>query len=169
MVKPTVEVSLPKGLIVASVLTRTEDGKVPVRVMNSSETAIRLTPRCRVAVVSKPREVLPKEMLEFEEEDGMLHVKQVTHIQADEIPEEFPVPVQVNYEGLTPTQCEELKKLLSKYRDVFSKSDNDYGHTQAVTHDIPTGDAPPIKQRHRRVPPQVFQETCPRSCVPRHT
>ncbi len=33
--------------------------------MNSSERAIRLTPRCRVAVVSKPREVLPKELLEF--------------------------------------------------------------------------------------------------------
>ncbi len=158
LVEPTVEASLPKGLLVANVLARTEGGKVPVRVMNSSERAIRLTPRCRVAVVSKPREVLPKELLEFEEEDGMLHVKQVTHIQADEISEEFPVPVQVNYEGLTPAQCEELNKLLRKYREVFSKSDNDYGYTQAVMHDIPTGDAPPIKQRHRRVPPQVFQE-----------
>ncbi len=84
--------------------------------------------------------------------------KQVTHIQADEISEEFPVPVQVNYEGLTPAQCEELNKLLRKYREIFLKSDNDYGYTQAVMHDIPTGDAPPIKQRHRRVPPQVFQE-----------
>ncbi len=158
LVEPTVEASLPKGLQVANVLARKEGGKVPVRVMNSSERAIRLTPRCRVAVVSKPCEVLPKEVLEFEEEDGMLHVKQVTHIQADEISEEFPVPVQVNYVGLTPTQCEELKKLLRKYKDVFSKSDNDYGYTEAVMHDITTGDAPPIKQRHRRVPPQVFQE-----------
>lgn len=37
-------------------------------------------------------------------------------------------------------------------------SDNDFGYTQAVTHDIPTGDAPPNKQIHHRVPPQVFQE-----------
>ncbi len=27
-----------------------------------------------------------------------------------------------------------------------------------MVHDIPTGEAPPIKQRHRRVPPQIFQE-----------
>lgn len=32
------------------------------------------------------------------------------------------------------------------------------GYTQAVTHNIHIGDAPPIKQRHCRVPPQVFQE-----------
>ncbi len=59
---------------------------------------------------------------------------------------------------LTPAQCERLAELLSKHRDVFSRDDQDYGYTTAVVHDIPTGEAPLIKQRHRRVPPQIFQE-----------
>lgn len=96
LVKPTVEASLPKGLLVASVLTRTEGGKVPIHAMNSSETAIRLTPRCRVAVVSKPCVVLPKVMLEFEVHNSILFFKLVLHIQADGVFEEFPVQVQAN-------------------------------------------------------------------------
>lgn len=55
-------------------------------------------------------------------------------------------------------QCEELNQLLAKYREMFLKSDTDYGYIQAVTHGIRTSDAPPIKQRYRRVPPQLFQE-----------
>lgn len=158
LIEPTTSVSLPKGLLVANVLTKTEGGKVSVRVMNSSERTIRLNPRCRVAVVSKPQEVLTENTLEFEEEEGTLHVKRVTHVQAVEISDIPPVPVQVNYEKLTPAQREELNQLLAKYRDIFSKNDSDYGYTQSVTHDIHTGAALPVKQRHRRVPPHVFQE-----------
>lgn len=51
-----------------------------------------------------------------------------------------------------------LNQLLDKHRAVFSVHDGDYGYTTTVTHCIPTGDAPPMKQRHRRVPPHVFQE-----------
>lgn len=156
LIEHTTGVSLPKGLLVANVLTKTDGGKVPVRVMNSSERTIRLNPRCRVAVLSKPREVLTENMLEFEEEEGAIHVRRVAHVQAVVVSDN--PPVQVNYEKLTPAQREELDQLLAKYRDVFSKTDSDYGYTQAVTHDIHTGDAPPIKQRHRRVPPHVFQE-----------
>ena len=32
------------------------------------------------------------------------------------------------------------------------------GYTTTVTHCIPTGEAHPVKQRHRRIPPHVFQE-----------
>ncbi len=60
--------------------------------------------------------------------------------------------------GLSEVQREELNALLARYSDVFSKSDTDFRYTTTVTHSIPTGDAQPIKQRHRRVPPHVFQE-----------
>ncbi|MCI4388617.1 hypothetical protein PGIGA_G00087940 [Pangasianodon gigas] len=67
---------------------------------------------------------------------------------------------KINYKKVEDkeAQCERLAELLSKHRDVFSRDDQDYGYTTAVVHDIPTGEAPPIKQRHRRVPPQIFQE-----------
>lgn len=68
------------------------------------------------------------------------------------------IPVQVNQDGLSEVQREELNALLTRYSDVFSKSDTEFGYTTTVAHCIPTGDAQPIKQRHRRVPPHVFQE-----------
>lgn len=68
------------------------------------------------------------------------------------------VPVQANLLGLTPTEVCELNQLLWNYHDVLYKGDRDYGYTTTVKHNSPTGDANPIKQRHRRIPPHVFQE-----------
>ncbi|RXN33232.1 Transposon Ty3-I Gag-Pol poly [Labeo rohita] len=161
LVEPAVGTSLPKGLFVAHVLAETDCGKVPVRMVNLSGKAVRIAPRARVASVYKPKEVVTKDVLEFEEDDGVLHVKELKQdkFQADKnLLTQPSVPVEINYEGLTATQCERIAKLLSKHRDVFSRDDQDYGYTTAVVHDIPTGEAPPIKQRHRRVPPQIFQE-----------
>lgn len=161
LVEATPEASIPKGLMIANVLAKAADGKVPVRVLNASERPIRLMPRSRVASVLKPQEVLPRQTVELEENDGVLHVRAIKQdgilLQgcSDGL---LPVPVQVNSNGLTSLQSTELMDLLTKHRDVFSQSDNDFGYTTAVTHSIPTGDAPPVKQRHRRVPPQLFQE-----------
>ncbi len=161
LVEPAAGTSLPKGLLVAHVLAKTDCGKVPVRMVNLSEKAIRIAPRSRVASIFKPKEVVTKDVLEFEEDDGVLHVKELKEdrVQADKnLLIQLPVPVEVNVEGLTPAQCERLAELLSKHIDAFSRDDQDYGYTTAVVHDIPTSEAPPIKQRHRRVPPQIFQE-----------
>lgn len=161
LVEASSSACLPKSLLVANVLAKTLGGRVPVRVLNSGPKPVRLKPRSRVAVVYRPREVLPRKLVEFEEKDGALHVKA---IRTEPCPtkrsneEQLPVPVQVKLDGLAPAQRERLRDLLASYQDVFSQSDSDYGYTTAVTHSIPTGDAPPIKQRHRRVPPQVFQQ-----------
>ncbi len=73
-------------------------------------------------------------------------------------PKQLSIPVQLNQDGLSEVQREELNALLACYSDVFSKSDTDFGYTTTVTHSISTGDAQPIKQRHQRVPTHVFQE-----------
>ncbi|MCI4388616.1 hypothetical protein PGIGA_G00087930 [Pangasianodon gigas] len=143
LVEPAAGTSLPKGLLVAHVLAKTDCGKVPVRMVNLSEKAVRIAPRSRVASVYKPKEVVTKDVLEFEEDDGVLHVKELKQdqFQADKsLLTQPPVPVEVNYEGLTPAQCERLAELLSKHRDVFSRDDQDYGYTTAVVHDIPTAE-----------------------------
>ncbi|XP_052392086.1 uncharacterized protein LOC127939541 [Carassius gibelio] len=161
LVEASSNVSLPKSVLIANVLAKTADGKVPVRVLNSSEKPVKLPPRCRIAALSKPQEVVPRVLVEFEEKENALHVKAVQqHKVKAEIStsEQLPVPVQINLENLTETQRCKLQNLLAKHSDVFSKNDCDFGYTTAVTHSVPTGDAPPIKQRHRRIPPQVFQE-----------
>jgi len=48
-------------------------------------------------------------------------------------------------------------KVLQQYSDVFSKSDNDLGVTDTVTHKIDTGDAVPIRQLMRQYPPAHLQ------------
>lgn len=161
LVEASTNVSLPKSVLIANVLAKAADGKVPVRVLNSSEKPVKLPPRCRIAALSKPQEVVPKMLVELEEKEGALHVRTVQQCQVKgevSTREQLPVPVQIDLENLTETQSRKLHDLLAKHSDVFSKHDCDFGYTTAVTHSVPTGDAPPIRQRHRRIPPQVFQE-----------
>ena len=46
----------------------------------------------------------------------------------------------------------EIKELLIKFQDIFSKDELDIGRTNLTEHSINTGDASPIKQRARREP-----------------
>ncbi len=75
LVECTDSVTLPKGLLVANVLASPEKGRIPVQVLNLGQETIRLMPRSRIAVVSKPQKVVPKQMVEFEEDEGELRVK----------------------------------------------------------------------------------------------
>ncbi|XP_065435190.1 uncharacterized protein LOC135977995 [Chrysemys picta bellii] len=163
LVEPTPGASLPNGLLVANVLANASKGKVPVRLLNSSKKAIKLYPRTRVAEVHRPEGVVPPLGVALEENGDELRVievkkgTQVTTSQA--APDgELPIPVQVDLQQLTPTQVGRLRALLEKHQEVFSRDERDFGYTTTVTHQIATGDAVPIKQRHRRISPRVFQE-----------
>ena len=61
-------------------------------------------------------------------------------------------------EGLTEEQQARLTSLLRKWTHVFSAHEEDSGRTSAVLHSIPTGDAPPVRQRYRPVPPSLYAE-----------
>ncbi len=41
---------------------------------------------------------------------------------------------------------------------MFSKHDLDLGHTDQITHRINLTDDTPFKERHRRIPPAMFEE-----------
>ena len=51
---------------------------------------------------------------------------------------------------MTKEQREETAKLLKKYSNSFSKSDDDLGRTGIVRHKINTENAHPIKQPERQ-------------------
>ncbi|XP_041958650.1 uncharacterized protein cuzd1.1 [Alosa sapidissima] len=160
LVEASTSMSLPRGLLVANVLAQAAEGKVPVRLLNSSEKSITLFPRSRVAELSKPDEIVPREVVTVEEVEGGVYVREIRHgsVQSTEGTGPLSVPVQANLQGLTPPQVLKLNNLLEKHQDVFSQHNSDFGYTTTVTHHIQTGDARPIKQRHRRVPPHIFQE-----------
>ncbi len=58
----------------------------------------------------------------------------------------------------TPDEVAQLRDLLAEYHDIFSKSDFDMGHTDLVNHRIELTDVQPLRERHRRIPPSMYQE-----------
>ena len=56
------------------------------------------------------------------------------------------------------TQSRDVARLLRKYSHIFSKTDDDIGRTGIIRHNIPTGDARPIKQPLRRLPENMAKE-----------
>ncbi|KAL7838546.1 hypothetical protein AOLI_G00269500 [Acnodon oligacanthus] len=79
-----------------------------------------------------------------------------------------PYPVEVSQhqplaEGdrLTPVQHREMANLLQKWVNVFASHDEDFGCTGVVKHQIPTGSAPPSRERYRPVPPSLYRVEIP--------
>jgi hypothetical protein len=58
-------------------------------------------------------------------------------------PSTYPVSVKYSEPGISTAR---------KYQDAFSRTDDDIGRTERVTHMINTGNAIPIRQRSRRMP-----------------
>ncbi|KAG9284754.1 hypothetical protein G9A89_001124 [Geosiphon pyriformis] len=66
----------------------------------------------------------------------------------------------MNMGNLDPLQFMQLKMLLNKFNDIFI-SENEFGRTDIIQHQIKTGDAMPIKQQAYRIPPQDTTQTIP--------
>ena len=60
--------------------------------------------------------------------------------------------------SLDPTQKGYLYQLLRLYKDIFAQNKTDFGRTNKIKHSINTGDAAPIRQPVRRVPPARREE-----------
>ena len=70
-----------------------------------------------------------------------------------------PLTAEINVEAqLTPGERAKFNALLNRYDGIFSKGEGDLGYTEAVKHQIVTGNAPPIKQRYRSLPPSQYRE-----------
>ena len=61
-------------------------------------------------------------------------------------------------DDISDQQRQLCMSLLEKYRDVFSTSDTDIGHTTLVRHKIELDDDRPFKQRTRHIPPGMYAE-----------
>lgn len=74
---------------------------------------------------------------------------------------DVPTPeVEFNLTGvdLSFDQQAQLKALLVRYHSVFATSDEDYGRTGVVQHHIDTGQAPPVCEQYRQIPPHLYQD-----------
>lgn len=66
--------------------------------------------------------------------------------------------LELQGEGLSSDQQDQLTALLHWWTHVFATHEGDVGHTTAVKHHIPTGEAAPIRDRYRPVTPKLFSE-----------
>lgn len=66
--------------------------------------------------------------------------------------------VKISSTNLTQNQQQYGYRILEQNKDIFSTSDTDIGHSNRVQHKINMNDEVPFKQRHRRIPPSMFQE-----------
>ena len=71
----------------------------------------------------------------------------------EEIDEEKPITSNIDEDGLTKDEIEELRGFLEANKDLFAKHDGDLGDTDLITHKIDVGDAPPVKKRPYRLNP----------------
>ena len=84
--------------------------------------------------------------------------------QGDEVPTTCPEHMRDLYEQALRTcqsdhQAMRVAQLLTSYADVFSKDDEDVGHTDLVRHAIPVApDTTPIRQPPRRLGPEKDKE-----------
>ena len=128
-----------RTLLVGRTLVDLRRREIPVRVMNITNEAKRLKQGTTLA--------------QCQELDS---VRSPSSRQVLPCKEEVPPHLLALYErsiaGLSEHEAEQVRQLLCEYAIVFSEGPEDLGRAGVVKHHIRTGDAPPIRQRPRRLP-----------------
>ncbi|KAI2645882.1 Retrovirus-related Pol polyprotein [Labeo rohita] len=140
--------SIP-GLFVARTVTSVKAGVTCVRAMNPTNEDCHVPCGTRLgefhSLVTQPGE-------EFTIQEPTVAQIQT---QMDPCPKS---KVDLSQSALDSEEQAQLETLISKYSDVFSVDDCDYGRTDLVKHTIRTGDAQPIRQRAYRTSPHIRAE-----------
>lgn len=138
---------------VARTLAVVRNGRVPVRICNPHPYS-RYEKLGKLYHIDETDVYGPRDLSLSLEEDGAV---KVALVDAAVNPGESELPQEVrdltNRPDLPENQQEKLRALLLKWEKVFAKHDEDFGRTDAVQHQIRTGDAAAIRERYRPLPP----------------
>ncbi|KAI8519781.1 hypothetical protein Bbelb_030380 [Branchiostoma belcheri] len=161
LVEPAVSHNLNASLVVARSYVEVRNGKAPVRIANLSKQDVQIAYNTVVAELSVV-ELVPRIeddiSLERESEDTVRVCFQ-HNVDATSAPESwFPDGLDLSQADLADDQKQKLGELLAKHKNAFSTGPYDVGHTTVLEHDIPTGDAAPIREPYRRIPPTLYQD-----------
>ncbi|XP_048084297.1 uncharacterized protein LOC125284405 [Alosa alosa] len=143
---------------VGRAVARLQDGKVLLRVCNPHPYPVVLPPRrplARVLRLERDDVQAPNQLVLRRETEAVVEVD--VRPVSGSLPTCLDTLLQ-GADGLTPPQSGQLRGVLEHWQKVFSQSEEDHGRTEAVYHTIPTGDAAPIRQRYRPVPPNLYNE-----------
>lgn len=147
---------------VARTIGVVKNGRIPVRVCNPHPynlTIGRYQKLGRLYKVDSTDVRGPDDVSLSLEEDGVVEVALV-HTTADLKQNGLSQEVRnmANQSDLSDQQQEELGALLEKWNKVFAENDEDFGRTSTIQHRIHTGDAAPVRERFRPLPPSLYKE-----------
>ena len=66
--------------------------------------------------------------------------------------------LEIQTDGLSENETEEIEDLLTKHKDLFSTGETYIGHCTFLQHKINLTYEIPSKQRHRRIPPATIDK-----------
>lgn len=142
----------------AHTLAEVQDGRVPVRICNPNPFPVEVPQRRPLATATPvgPEDIAGhRDLVLTPGSPGVVEVG-VSTVQAS--PPAITSLMEDQGMALTPDQRQRLHQLLQKWEDIFAQHDEDFGRTSAVKHQIPTGTAPPSRERYRPVPPTLYAE-----------
>lgn len=151
MLEPSDSVADHCNVMVARVVCRTDQGSVPVRVINVTNEALTLKGGVKLGLLHTDIEVANK----------------AEHWGATESSRASPGLWEVDtllrhlglhQKGFEALELAAIRDLLLRNLSAFSTGDHDLGRTHRTLHQIDTGDAKPVKLPPRRVPLHLQQE-----------
>lgn len=149
---------LPAGVLISPALLQCIQGVVQIPVVIVSTEPLYLPLRIRLGslasaevMIKSDQDILFKEDLSCDSNTVIVHCQTITTASS--------IDVQgLELQGLSETEKEAVRRLLTKYSDIFAKHDSDLGCTNLIDHEIPLLDNTPVCQRHCRIPPSQFEE-----------
>ncbi|KAF7702581.1 hypothetical protein HF521_001864, partial [Silurus meridionalis] len=157
-----VEPLLESGAVPAArSLAIVKDGRVPVRLCNLHPYRVsvgRYQKLGRLYEMPKADIYGPRDLDLTLNTDGVVDVRMVeVESSTEEVIADQVSPVILGSD-LTNQQCQAVDTLLKKWSGVFAKNEDDLGFTETVQHRIHTGNAPPVRERFRSLPPMMYKE-----------
>lgn len=138
---------------IARTLAKVQHGKVAVRVMNPHNHPVRLTKRCPVAKLTLVNFQDIMEELVATALQGA--VSQVSVVNADT--RQWWEEIQIGDSDTPVEKRDGVLQIVRRNAKAFSQHPADFGTAESVYHHISTGTSPPIKERHRPLPPAMYQ------------
>ncbi|XP_063809856.1 uncharacterized protein LOC135028570 [Pseudophryne corroboree] len=137
---------------VARTLAKVEHGRVPVRVLNPHSFPIQLFKHCPVAkVIQVDFQDVMETSVPVVQQRGMTGHKATE----DETP--WWEEIRIGDSDTPEERRQGVLQVVKKNAQAFSQYPSDFGKAESVYHHIHTGSSPPIKERHRPLPPAMYQ------------
>ena len=117
-----------------------QNGPVTVRISNVTTKTINIPPKAIIC------ELQPVSVQAGSEQPNEKEISDIMGL------------IEVTKSDLNDQQFEQGLQLIKSYIDIFSRSDDDVGHTDIVQHRIDLIDEKPFKQRYRRIPQAAYDD-----------